>query len=645
MSKYKLPVAQLLGSVALLHSSVAFAQNDSGEDDGDRGELIVVTGTRSGDGVAKELAAGSLTVIDSSQIVNRQVRLVADVLRDVPGIAVSITAGQTQLRLRGAEGNHTLFLIDGIEVSDPFFGEFDVGTLIADDTAQIEVLRGQQSALYGSDAIGGVIHYRTLSGAVDPGLSARIEGGSFNTINGAARLGGVSGDFDYAITASLASTDGQPNAREGTRDLASDNRAIAFVGNLQATDNLKFGVVSRYSENSGDFNGSNSDPASPLYGQIVDTPGRRFENDGLYGLVKAELDLMDGVWSHRLSAQFADSKRRSYSSPTQSSQSSGKRLKGSYETTAKLTAGSTEHRITFAADLERETYRNGDPSAFTGEKSSENLGLVGLYELQAGDRATFSAAMRYDDNNRFANATTYRVQGSYLLGTGTRLQAAYGTGVKNPGFFELFGYFDGVFIGNPDLTPEKSEGWEVGIIQQFFDGAGTIGATYFRSRLKDEIFTTYPPPTFTATPANRTTLSKQNGVESWLDIDLNESWRINGSYTYLRARENGVQEVRRPNHIASLAIDWHLPGDKAGLTLVGRYNGSQQDVAFTDPSFIPVDVRLEDYLLFNLSGRVEIANNIELFGRVENLLNERYEQVFSFVSAGRSVYAGIRGQF
>ena len=645
MSKFRLSVARLLGSAALLYSPVVLAQDDSGENDGDRAELIVVTGTRSGDGVAKELAAGSLTVIDSGQIINRQVRLVADVLRDVPGIAVSVTAGQTQLRLRGAEGNHTLFLIDGIEVSDPFFGEFDVGTLIADDTAQIEVLRGQQSALYGSDAIGGVIHYRTLTGAVDPGLSARIEGGSFNTINGAARFGGMSGDFDYAVTASLASTDGQPNARGGTRDLASDNRAVSFIGNLQATDNLKFGIVSRYSENSGDFNSSNSDPASPLYGQIVDTPGRRFENDGLYGLVKAELDLMDGVWSHRLSAQFADSKRRSYSSPTQSSQSSGKRLKGSYETTAKLTHGTIEHRVTFAADLERETYRNGDPSAFTGEKSSENLGLVGLYELLAGDRASFSAAIRHDDNNRFANATTYRVQGSYLLGTGTRLQAAYGTGVKNPGFFELYGYFDGVFIGNPDLTPEKSEGWEVGITQEFLDGAGTIGATYFQSRLKDEIFTTYPPPTFTATPANRTTLSKRNGVESWLDIDLNESWRINGSYTYLRARENGVQEVRRPNHIASLAIDWHLPDNKAGLTLVGRYNGSQHDVAYTDPSFIPVDVRLEDYLLINLNGRVEIARNVELFGRVENLLNERYEQVFSFVSAGRSVYAGIRGQF
>ena len=100
-----------------------------------------------------------------------------------------------------------------------------------------------------------------------------------------------------------------------------------------------------------------------------------------------------------------------------------------------------------------------------------------------------------------------------------------------------------MFIGNPDLTPEKSEGWEVGVTQQFLDGRGKAGLTYFQSRLKDEIFTTYPPPTFTATPANRATLSKRNGVESWLEMDLGESLRINGSYTYLRARENGVRAV------------------------------------------------------------------------------------------------------
>ena len=647
MPIYKQLTAQLLGSAALLWGQTVSAQENSDQIGSDGDELIIVTGTRSGSAIASDLNASSLTVIDGSQIVNRQVRQVSEILRDVPGIAVSVTAGQTQLRLRGAEGNHTLFLIDGIEVSDPFFGEFDVGTLIADDTAQIEILRGQQSALYGSDAIGGVIHYRTLSGAAAPGLTARVEGGSFNTINSAARFGGKTGDFDYVVTSSMTSTDGQPNARGGTRDLGSDNAAFAFVGNLQATENLRFGLVTRYSKNSGDFNDSENDTASPGFGQIVDTPGRGFENRGVYGLIKAELDLMDGRWSHRASAQFADSRRAAFSGNSRRSGSEGKRLKGSYETTAKFASASIEHRLTFAADIERETYRNDDPTgfAFTGKRNNDNLGLVGLYEMEADGRASFSAAIRYDDNESFANVTTYRVQGAYLFPSGTKLQAAYGTGVKNPGFFELYGFFDGRFIGNPDLKPERSEGWELGITQQFLKGRGKFGLTYFDSKLEDEIFTTFLPPTFAATPANRTTLSKRNGVESSLEIDLDKSLTINGSYTYLRADEDGVQEVRRPKHIGSVAIDWHLPDDKAGLTLVGRYNGSQRDFAFTDPSFIPVNVRLDDYLLLNLNGRLKVAGNLELFGRVENLLNERYEQLFSFISPGRSVYAGVRGHF
>jgi len=146
---------------------------------------IIVTASRSGDAVPRSLVAASVSVIDSDDIEQRQIRQVSDVLRDVPGIAVNEVAGLTQLRLRGAEGNHTLILIDGIEVASPFYGEFDFGTLIADEKARIEVLRGQQSALYGSDAIGGVIDYRTMTGAEAPGFFARAEVGTFESFAGA----------------------------------------------------------------------------------------------------------------------------------------------------------------------------------------------------------------------------------------------------------------------------------------------------------------------------------------------------------------------------------------------------------------------------------------------------------------------------
>ena len=139
--------------------------------------------------------------------------------RLIETLRISRVAGQTQVRLRGSEANHVLVLVDGIEVSDPYSGEFDFGTLPADATARIEIVRGQQSAIYGSDAIGGAIQYVTLSGREAPGYRARIEAGSFGTYNGALRAAGVAGELDYALSGTLNTTDGTSNARGGGRDL------------------------------------------------------------------------------------------------------------------------------------------------------------------------------------------------------------------------------------------------------------------------------------------------------------------------------------------------------------------------------------------------------------------------------------------
>lgn len=270
---------------------------------------------------------------------------------------------------------------------------------------------------------------------------------------------------------------------------------------------------------------------------------------------------------------------------------------------------------------------------------------MGQYELAIGDRAGFGASIRRDDNDRFGDTTTYRIQGSYRVGEGTRLHAAAGSGVKNPVLFELFGFFDGEFIGNPDLRPERSEGWEAGIEQRLLEGALTIGATYFRNMLQDEIFITFPPPDFISTPGNRETKSRQQGIEASLAARIGEAWRIDASYTFLNAEENGVEEPRRPDHLASVAVAWRAPKDRGGVTLVARYNGVQQDLAFLDPSFVPTRVTLDDYLLVGLSGSVALSPRIELFGRLENLLDESYEEVFSFVSPGRAAYAGVRARF
>jgi vitamin B12 transporter len=609
-------------------------------------ETVVVTASRSGEAAPVAAIPSSVTVFGPETLEARGTRQVSDLLRDAPGVAVSRVPGSSQVRLRGSEANHVLVLIDGIEASDPYAGEFDFGLLPADESARVEVLRGQQSSLYGSDAIGGVIHYITPTGREAPGLRARIEAGSFGTVNTGARIAGASGTWDGALSATLQSTNGTPNARGGSRDLAAERLGLSGKGSWSPADNIRVLAVGRINRSDEDFNDQEFNPASPSFGLVVDSPGVRVENQAVYGLLRAELDLLDGRWRHALSAQIANTDRDAFEVSGPSFGSEGRRTKASYETSLDLTTPGALHRLTGAVDLEREQFRNTDASDFTfgGRREVESAGVVGQYELAAG-ALSVGASLRHDANDLFEDATTYRIGASYQFDNGLRLRAAAGSGVKNPGFFELFGFFDGRYIGNPDLKPERSEGYELGVEQSFRDGRVTAGVVYFDNRLQDEIFVSFPAPTFVATPGNRDTESEQRGVEAFATARLGQGWSVDAAYTGLRARENGQVEVRRPETTASLAVAWRDPAERGGGALVLRYNGEAEDLAFTDPSFIPVRAVLDDYLLINLNADLALTPRVSVFGRIENLLDERYEEVFSFVSPGVAAYAGLRARF
>ncbi|HSJ77993.1 MAG TPA: TonB-dependent receptor, partial [Erythrobacter sp.] len=529
---------------------------------------------------------------------------------------------------------------------DPFAGEFDIGTLQAEVGARVEVLRGPQSALYGPDAIGGVVAYESASGRAVPGLAARIEGGTDGTINGALRYGANGEGWDAALSAVVVSTDGQPNARPinggGTRNIGRDSYTLAGKGSVELADGFALRAAARFIRTEGQTNDSDFDFTSPTFGFTIDSPGVTFTNEAVYALIGARAEVLDGRWTHDLSAQVAEIDRKTDSPFGLTSASEGDRVKASYVTAFKL---ADEHNLTFAADWERESFRNALAASggFTGRRAVEQTGFVAEYRY-AGEAFDLSAALRHDINDRFRDATTFRVGAGYRITDTTRLRAAAGSGVKNPGFFELFGFVDGRFIGNEALRPEKSTGWEVGFDQEVGDTA-RLSVTYFDSELEGEIFTTFPAPTFIATPANRTTVSKQRGVEVSLAARLAEQWSLDAAYSYLDAEENGVQEVRRPEHIASTALTWNAPGDAASATLVVRHNGATPDVAFTDPSFVPVRVTLDDYTLINLNARLKLAEGVNAFARIENLLDQRYEQVFSFVSPGRSAAVGIEARF
>ncbi len=605
-----------------------------------REEGILVNANRTRDVVYTENYTGSVTVIEARQLDQRQIRDIADVLRDVPSLAVAETAGQTQIRLRGSEANHVLVLIDGIEVSDPGSGEYDIGALQAEIGARVEVLRGPQSALYGNDALSGVIAYDSAGGRAVPGFAARLEGGTQGTVNGTARYGASGTGWDAALSATVVSTDGEPNARGGTRDIGRDSYTLSGKGSAEVAAGLTLRAAARYVLTEGQFNDQDFAFGSPTFGLVVDSPGNGFESEALFALVGARLEALGGDWTHDLSAQIAEANRNTVDATGRTSDTESDRFKASYVTAYNF--GGSDHSLTFAADYELEGFNN--VATFDSRNELENVGFVGEYRY-TGDRFDLAAALRHDINDRFADATTFRVGAGYRITDTTRLRAAAGSGVKNPTLTELFGFFDGAFVGNPDLQPEESTSWEVGVDQDFADGAARVSVTYFSAELENEIFLAFPPPAFIQTPGNRVTDSTQQGVEVALSAEIGGGFSFNGAYSFLDAEENGAEEVRRPDHLASAVLNWSAPDEAGSANLAVRYNGEAQDADFSAGSFPAPLTTLGDYLLVDLNARVKLAEGINAFARVENLLDERYEPVFSFIAPGRSAVVGIEARF
>jgi len=631
--KYAISYAAL--SCATLAAAFAFAPGLARAEAEDE---IIVTATRANSGIDMQNYGGSVTLFSVEDLQERQVQVVSDLLRDAPGVAVSrngVLGDKTQVRIRGAEGNHTLVLIDGMDISDVVQGEVDFATLIADDVSRIEVLRGQQSALYGSDAIGGVIQYLTATGREAPGARARVEYGSFNTGQLTARIAGVSGAFDWTVSGNVLNSGGSPGAPGGSRDLAYEGTTLAGRFGLVVTDNLSLTAVVRARETIADFNEDVDFDA--IYD---DTPGVYYEDEAVFGLIRADLSTFNDTWTHALALQGSDGQRATYSSFPGVTE--GQRTKASYVTTWRFGSDSFEQGLTGAVDYRDETF---EVSSIVSERSFDQIGVVLEYNALINDRIGFGAAVRNDSNSRFEDATTYRVQGSYAFDNGTRLRAAAGSGIKNPTMFELFGFF-GNYVGNPDLQPEVSTGWEIGVEQFFLDRGVLVGLTYFDSELESEIGS--ETVLGVTRPINRVGVSNREGVELFARADLGEQWSVDVSHTYLEADEPVAgggrrPEIRRAENIASANIAWRTLDDRGGLNLNVRYNGEQTDDNFaTWPASI---VTLDPYTLVTLGADWRLSEALDVYARVENALDEDYQEVYGYATAGSGAYVGLRAGF
>ena len=364
-----------------------------------------------------------------------------------------------------------------------------------------------------------------------------------------------------------------------------------------------------------------------------------------YGLIKGTLTLFDGMWEHIARASRIDDETDFFDGDgNQTFTSRGEKDKLDYQTNLFLETPAfarAEHTLTFAVERERE--EQFTDSAFSGPNTVDvvNYGYVGEYRVGLFDRLFLSGSVRHDDNDElFDNETTYRGTAAYLLEeTGSRLHGSLGTGVKNPTLFELFGSTPN-FSGNEDLEAERSFGWDAGLEQTLWDGRLVVDVTYFRNRIKDFI------QGGGNTAENLDGTSKIQGVEVTAGAALLDGLRFDASYTYTKGEDpDGKELIRRARHIASFNANYGFEVfDRPGNVNLGyRYNGRQDDTVFD--SFFPVQTRtetLDAYSLLNLSVSYEVWRGVEIFARGENLLNDDYEEIFGFGSAGAAGYAGVQ---
>lgn len=613
------------------------------------------------------------TVITAEELAAQNERYVADVLRTVPGLAVSRTGsfgGLTQVRIRGHEGNHTLVLIDGVKVNTVNQGEYDFGGLLTADIERIEVLRGPQSSIFGSNAIGGVISITTRR-ATEPGFngSVEVQAGTSNTLNGVLGLRQGFANGGLSFSAAGQKTDGFDVSGEGGEDDGDENTTLNATADYEIAPGVVVGGTLRSVSRTSDYDAFNFG-APTTEGLVTDETGTYDEVDELFGSVFLDLESFGGRLDNRVSLSFADTDRVNFANDAKTGDNSGERRSFLYAGTVALDAATVDEAgqtLTFALQYEEERYQENDPAVVFDpgqlerrERTQTSYILEYRGSLEFGLDA--QASVRFDDNDAFEDFTTWAVGLSYLLPNGsTRLRASAGTGVQNPTLIEQFGFFTN-FEGNPDLEPEQSRGFDIGVEQTFAGGAGLFDVTYFQEELTDEIASEFVPATGRFRPVNRDGTSDRRGVEVTGRYAFSDAFDASIAYTYLDATEpvptaaggtRDAVEVRRPEHELYLQGTYRLPNDRTSVTLGIQVVSGLQDLDFKTASFLPGGtfdddfdrVDLDDYVLVDLSFRHELSEMLTLTGAITNLTDEDYEELEGYATPGREVFLGISATF
>lgn len=569
----------------------------------------------------------SLTVITGEQIRNSREGRLSDVLRSVPGLDVARAGGvgqQTSVFLRGANSYHTKVMVDGIPLNDPSNPQrgFDFSLLSVDEVQQVEVLRGPQSTLWGSDAMGGVVNIVTKRGEGPTKASAGFSGGSFGTSRESVNISGGTSRYHYSLGGSYQLQDGFSAAAAGTENDGFSGATFAGRTGWTPTENFDIDYSFRYIDQLTDLDGFDfvSGPADNLF--------YRQRWQGFFNRIQARLATLDGCWEHRLAFNYADHDRKYIDPPPFfTPRFQGRTSKVEYLSLLQLTENNT---LTAGVDYWDE--RATDTSL--PEFGQNMFGIYVQDQIRINDHWFTNVGFRWDDHSRAGSADTYQITSRYNIDrTGTSFHGSIGTGFRAPSLTELF---HPIFGGNPNLEAERSFGWDVGMEQRLLCGALVLDGTYFRNDFSN-LIEWVPAGGFTGFYRNVGRVLT-SGVEMSARLNFDDDTTLTGSYVYTlpRNQDTGQTLLRRPYHKAAVGINRRLACGRGNVGASLNYVGSRFDY---DQFF--TRTTLDEYYLVKVTGSYELRDWCELFVRVDNALDENYQEVWGYNTAPLSAFGGV----
>ncbi len=627
------------------------SQNATEEDQQKLEYKITVTANRIEKSTQK--VAASTTVITGEELEKFKLNTLYEALREIAGLNTiqSGAPGQTaSLFIRGANASHTKIMLDGTELNDPMDPNrsFDFSHLFVENIDRIEIIRGPQSTLYGSDAMAGVIHIITRQEQGKPHFHLSSMGGTYDTLQGKGEISGSTEKLSYSLGTSYFKTNGFSAASsryEGnTEKDGYQNTTFSGKLGLQIQENMGLHLSLRRIEAKTDIDNSGGD-----YG---DDPNNTSDYDliflkgGFRGL------FMKNRWETKIDVSYADSLRK-YNNPTDAdhpyssdeSEYKSHIFKIDFQNNLFLHRSNTlifglEFYSEYGSSFYESQSLYGPYESEFPEKTASNVGIYAQDQINLDDSFMTSVGARFDNHSTTGNSLTYQIAPLYILkSTGTKLKATLGTGFKAPSLYQLFApaTFYGP-IGNIELQPEKTLGWDAGIEQELFGGKLLIKANYFMNHFKDLIDYDYTKGYINIGRAS------SKGTELIVHSIPVKDMTFSASYTWCKAVDESTQEalLRRPEHKASMRIGYDGL-KRTHMTISILYVGEREDNFYLN--YQTTRVALPEYTLFNASVSFDLFKYTEFFLRCDNILNTDYEYIKGYAAPGFSLYGGVKLDF